>query len=194
MGADGSLLVIERVTEIAEPLGEYAGLRLEVVGPMLVAARESLLLVEDFEDDRPRVTTELVREPRGDHRIEALREVVEPLLDRQIRLEWHQKMTPPCVPGSMPSSNRRASSSADPFRPSGAGAAQGHRAAARRRRSAGSRRPRRGGRSWFKRLRMLRAFVEDVGESDVAAAIRGFVRWTRLDLMGQQGGEPERRR
>lgn len=45
----------------------------------------------------------------------------------------------------------------------------------------------------FKRLRMLRAFAEDLGESDVAATIRGFVGWARLDLMGQQGGEPERR-
>jgi len=45
----------------------------------------------------------------------------------------------------------------------------------------------------FKRLRMLRACAEDVGESDVAAAIRGFVGWARLDLMGQQGGELERR-
>ena len=45
----------------------------------------------------------------------------------------------------------------------------------------------------FKRLRLLREFVEEVGEPDVAAVIRGFVGWARLDLLGQQGGEPERR-
>ena len=44
----------------------------------------------------------------------------------------------------------------------------------------------------FKRLRLLRAFVEEIGEPDVAAVIRGFVGWARLDLLGQQGGEPER--
>lgn len=44
----------------------------------------------------------------------------------------------------------------------------------------------------FKRLRLLRAFVEEVGEPDVAVVIRGFVGWARLDLLGQQGGEPER--
>lgn len=45
----------------------------------------------------------------------------------------------------------------------------------------------------FKRLRLLRAFAEEVGESDLAATIRGFVGWARLDLLGQQGGEPERK-
>lgn len=45
----------------------------------------------------------------------------------------------------------------------------------------------------FKRLRVLRAFAEEVGESELAATIRGFVGWARLDLLGQQGGEPERR-
>lgn len=45
----------------------------------------------------------------------------------------------------------------------------------------------------FKRLRLLRAFVEEVGQPDVAVVIRRFVRWARLDLLGQQGGEPERK-
>lgn len=44
----------------------------------------------------------------------------------------------------------------------------------------------------FKRLRLLREFVEEVGEPDVAAVIRRLVGWARLDLLGQQGGEPER--
>lgn len=45
----------------------------------------------------------------------------------------------------------------------------------------------------FKRLRLLRAFADEVGESELAATIRGFVGWARRDLLGQQGGEPERR-
>jgi len=45
----------------------------------------------------------------------------------------------------------------------------------------------------FKRLRLLRAFAEEVGERELATTIRGFVGWARLDLLGQQGGEPERR-
>lgn len=45
----------------------------------------------------------------------------------------------------------------------------------------------------FKRLRLLRAFAEQVGERELETTIRGFVGWARLDLLGQQGGEPERR-
>ena len=45
----------------------------------------------------------------------------------------------------------------------------------------------------FKRLRLLRAFAEQVGERELATTIRGFVGWARLDLLGQQGGEPERK-
>lgn len=45
----------------------------------------------------------------------------------------------------------------------------------------------------FKRLRLLRTFAEDVGERELATTIRGFVGWARLDLLGHQGGEPERR-
>ncbi len=45
----------------------------------------------------------------------------------------------------------------------------------------------------FARLRLLRTFAEEVGESELAATIRGFMGWARLDLLGQQGGEPERR-
>lgn len=45
----------------------------------------------------------------------------------------------------------------------------------------------------FKRLRLLRTFAEDVGEPELAKTIRGFVGWARLDLLGQQCGEPERR-
>ena len=41
-------------------------------------------------------------------------------------------------------------------------------------------------------ISVRRAFVEEVGEPDVAAVIRGFAGWARLDLLGQQGGEPER--
>ena len=45
----------------------------------------------------------------------------------------------------------------------------------------------------FQRLRVLRAFAEEVGESELAATVRGFVGWARHDLLEQQGGEPERR-
>ena len=44
----------------------------------------------------------------------------------------------------------------------------------------------------FRRLRLLRAFAEDLGELELAATIRRFVAWVRLDLLGQQCGEPER--
>ena len=44
----------------------------------------------------------------------------------------------------------------------------------------------------FRRLRLLRELASELGEQDVAAVVRGFVGWARLDLLGQQGGEPER--
>jgi hypothetical protein len=37
------------------------------------------------------------------------------------------------------------------------------------------------------------ASVAPTGERELATTIRGFVGWARLDLLGQQGGEPERR-
>lgn len=44
----------------------------------------------------------------------------------------------------------------------------------------------------FRRLRSLRAFAEGAGEPEIAAAVRGFVRLARLELLGQQGSERER--
>lgn len=44
----------------------------------------------------------------------------------------------------------------------------------------------------FRRLRSLRAFAESAGEPEIAAAVRGFVRLARLELLGQQGSERQR--
>jgi hypothetical protein len=44
----------------------------------------------------------------------------------------------------------------------------------------------------FARLRLLRDLAADLGEPQVEAVVRGFVGWARLDLVGQQGGQPER--
>lgn len=107
--ADRPVLVIERIVEVTQSLGEHAELGLEIVRPVLVTAREALLLVENLQHHGPRVTAQIGRELHGNDRIESLSEVVEALLDGEVRLESHQKRPPSLVPGSMPSSKVNSS-------------------------------------------------------------------------------------
>ncbi len=44
----------------------------------------------------------------------------------------------------------------------------------------------------FRRLRSLREFAEEAAEPELAATVRRFVGWARLDMLGQSGGERER--
>ncbi|WP_211356561.1 hypothetical protein [Marihabitans asiaticum] len=80
--ADSPVLVVEWVAEVAEAFGEHAELGLEVVSPVLVPAREPLLLVEDFQDHGPRVAAQARCESIADDRVEPLGEVIESFLDR----------------------------------------------------------------------------------------------------------------
>lgn len=45
----------------------------------------------------------------------------------------------------------------------------------------------------FRRLGLLRDFAVELGENELALAIRGVMTWARLELQGQQAGELERR-